>query len=374
MRILSIWLAAAGLCVASGCQHTRQGRTDSHVSFDPLLIRGDPELEKLTDEELFAAGTAAFAGADYTQAARYFGRIADFHPRSPHFRTAAFNAGLAHQKNKEWEDAYARFSLIADAERGTGDALDASFRAAETLYHLERFDTAVNILVLIAERKDIPLKRRLEAQVQKGICELEAGRVDTAEKTLRSALATYNDAADKSEVDDYFPAQAQFFLGEIFRQHYEAVVLDPAKGVDALAKDLEYKAELLLSAQGHYLRSIRIGNGYWATAAGAQIGGLYQDLYEHMAHAPAPKELTGEQVQIYQQEVRKKIRVLITKAIGIYERTLEAAERIGSVGPFIERTRESLKKMKELLVADLPGDDVITPPPAPPEETPEPHS
>ena len=50
-------------------------------------------------------------------------------------------------------------------------------------------------------------------------------------------------------------------------------------------------------------------------------------------------------------------RVLITKAINIYERTLEAAERIGAQSTFVDRTRDSLRKMKELLVADAQQDD-----------------
>lgn len=36
---------------------------------------------------------------------------------------------------------------------------------------------------------------------------------------------------------------------------------------------------------------------------------------------------------------------------------LEAAERVGAASPFVERTRESLRKMKELLIADAQNDD-----------------
>jgi tetratricopeptide (TPR) repeat protein len=373
MKRLALWcscLVLSSLLVGCFGRATRK----EHLQFDPLLITADTDLDKLTHEELFAGGSSAFANGDFRNAARFFGRITDFHPTSPHFRMATFNAGLAHEKLKEWDEAYMRFSLLADPAKGTGDALDASFRMAETLYHSERFEDAVKVLRTLETRSDLPLNRRLEAQVQKGVCELESGNTELAEQTLRGAVARWSELTDKSEVDDYFPAQAQFFLGEIFRLHYEKILLDPERGVDQLAKDLEYKAEVLLSAQGHYLRSIRIGNGYWATAAGAQIGGLYQDLYEHMIHTPAPKELVGDQVDIYKQELRKKIRVLITKAIGIYERTLEAAERIGSVGPFVERTRESLKKMKDLLVASAAEDDApLGTPPASADE-PEPHS
>lgn len=358
----SRWMCLAAVTTLLGCVTPRAtalnaGHEKRIVEFDPVVVTGDLELEKLNAEELFAGGEAAYAANEFARAARYFGRLADAFPDSPHRRAALYNAGLSLEKVQRWDEAAARFSDLADAAHGSGDALDAAFRLAEADYHRQRYADAVKTLTTIATRADLGLNRRLEAMVQQGICELESGKPDVAEATLRKALTTWGELHDKDEVDDYFPAQAEFFLGEIYRLHYEDVKLDPDRTADQLANDLEYKAELLLSAQGHYLRAIRIGNGYWATAAGAQIGGLYENLYQQMVNSPSPKELNSEEAGVYRQELKKKIRVLITKAISIYERTLEAAERIGSQNPFVEKTRESLKKMKELLVADGDTDE-----------------
>jgi tetratricopeptide (TPR) repeat protein len=370
------WWVLVGVVALVGCRTTGtavrdEDRPRHEIEFDPVMVTADLELEKLNDEELFAGGTSAFAAGDFKQAARYFGRLVDFHPNSVHRRAALYNAGLSHQRLKEWEEAYHRFSELADAAKGKDDTLDAAFRVAETQYHLERFSEAAAVLAVIAQREDISISKRLEARVQQGICELEAGNAEQAEATLRKAISAYEALSDKDEADDYFPAQAHFFIGEIYRLHYESVKLDPAKGTDKLSEDLNFKAELLLSAQGHYLRSIRVGNGYWATASGAQIGQMYENLYEHMVTSPVPPELSAEEAQVYRQELRKKIRVLLTKSINIYERTLEAAERIGSQNTFVERTRESLRKVKELLLADADGETEATPPPDPDGE---PHS
>ena len=78
---------------------------------------------------------------------------------------------------------------------------------------------------------------------------------------------------------------------------------------------LEYEAELLLSAQGHYLRAIKVGNGYWATAAGERIGSLYEVLHKQMMESPVPKELSAEEGEVYRQEVRRRIRILLTKLL-----------------------------------------------------------
>ena len=366
---MRLWLLLVAVAV-TGCVHTRGETfptTNVHeVKFDEVVITGDLELEKLNDEELFAAGTSFYASEDYAQAARYFGRICDFHRQSKHYRPALYNAGLALEKTKSWDEAWVRFSVLSDPAKGTGDSLDAAFRVAECDYHLERYTDAIDVLRNIADRTDLSADKRIEARVQQGICQLEIGQTDPAEATLRSVLTYWNSLPDKDLVDDYFPGQAQFFLGEIFRLHYEGVELDGGKTTEKLAEDLEYKSELLLSSQGHYLRAIRIGNGYWATAAGNRIGGLYENMYDHMVHAPAPAELGPSEQEIYRFELRKKIRVLIGKAITVYERTLEAAERIGASSPFVQQTRESLQRMKDLLLAEAKAEEeekTTTPPP-----------
>jgi len=352
-----IWTAAVVVSLCAGCVTARPKPENpappkEEIRFDPVEIKVDVELLKLNEAELLAEGEAAFGNKEYEKATRYFDRLVMAYPDSAHRRDALYNAGLSYENLGQWEEALQRFAELADPAKGTGDALDAAFHAATAHYNLERFDEAEKILATIAGRQDLSINKRLEAQVQQGVCQIRAEHLDDAEATLSKAIARYQELSDKGEVDDYLAAQAQFYLGEIYRRHCEAVVLDPNKGVNQLSEDLEYKAQLLLAAQGHYLRAIRMGNGDWVTAAGAQIGGLYESLYEHMVNSEAPKELTGEEAEIYKQELRKKVRVLITKAIDVYEHTLEAAERIGSKNDFVDKAKASLQKMKDLLVAD----------------------
>ena len=240
-----------GMIGLVGCRTTGSAGKPpiQEVEFDPVEITADLELEKLNDEELFAGGTAAYAAEDYKQAARFFGRLADFHPDSKHFDQAVYNAGLAHERLEEWEEALLRFSALADAKKGQGDALEAAFRVAEAHYYMNRFVDAAAVLATLAGRQDIPVGRRIEARVQQGICEHKADHPEQAEALLRKALSDYEALPDKDEVAEHLPAQAHFYMGEIYRQYFEGVKLDPSKGVDKLAEDLNFKSELLLSAQ-----------------------------------------------------------------------------------------------------------------------------
>ena len=359
-------LALLPLLLLTRCATTGSGgpRTET-LDMPPEEIRADLALLRMNDEELFAAGSSAFAAGDSARAAACFERLVTAFPDSAHRSRARFNAGLSRERMEDWDAARQHFSEIADP-LGTGDALDAAFHQAEALYHLDRYPEAGTLLGRIAARTDLPAARRIEAQVQQGICQVDAGDLDEGEKTLRGALASARAAADRGEpADEYITAQGQFFLGEIYRLHCEAVTFDPDAKADELSRMLEYKAELLLSAQGHYLRAIKIGNGYWATAAGERIGNLYEVLHRQMIDSPTPKELSGEEAEVYRQELRRRIKVLLTKAIGVYETTVATAERIGTGGPFVDRARASLERMKQLLLAEA---DVPDEPPAPPPE------
>src|ERR1044071_425759 len=102
-----------------GCRTTGTAVRDTEtprrqVQFEPVTVTGDLELASLNDEELFAGGTSAFAANDFARAVRYFGRLADFSPDTRHRREALSNAGLAHERLEQWEDASLRFSELAD--------------------------------------------------------------------------------------------------------------------------------------------------------------------------------------------------------------------------------------------------------------------
>ena len=324
------------------------------LDFEPQPVEVSPldlELQGKNDEELFAVGTAAFSTGDYRRAAAAFGRLADLHPTSRHEAAALYDAGLAHERLEEWRPALERFRALERRYVGP-DAVEASFRTAECLYHLRALGDARAVLDRLAAREELGDAERIRALTQRGVVELEDGKLDDAEKSLRLALSRWQEASERERLDDYYPAQAQFYLGEVYREAFQALHLDPSAGDEAkLGRELEEKAEMLLSAQGHYLRAIRMGNADWAVASGSRIGELYDELYRELTEAPLPPGLDPEHAAAYRSELRKKVRVLVTKAIAIYERTLATAERARvENNKFVDRTQASLERMKRALL------------------------
>ncbi|HEX9244403.1 MAG TPA: tetratricopeptide repeat protein [Anaeromyxobacter sp.] len=321
------------------------------------VSRLDLELGGKNDEELFAIGTAAFGASDFARAATAFSRLADLFPRSRHEPTALFDAGLAFERLEEWRLAVERFRTLATRYEGP-DAIEAAFRIAECQYHLHELADARATLDALLRREGLPPTERIRALAQRGILELEEGRPEDAERSLRLAVTEFRATGDQERLDEYYAAQAQYYLGEVYRGWFRALPLDPSKGDEAaLQKDLEQKAEMLLSAQGHYLRAIRMGNDRWAVASGFRIGELYDALRSDLLDAPLPPGLDDEHAQAYRAELRRRVRVLAAKAITAYEQTLARAAR-SSVDDlrFLSDAQGSLDRLKAAIAEDArPG-------------------
>jgi hypothetical protein len=114
---------------------------------------------------------------------------------------------------------------------------------------------------------------------------------------------------------------------------------------------------MLLSAQGHYLRAIRMGNDRWAVASGFRIGELYDELRSQLLDAPLPPGLDEEHGTAYRSELRRRVRVLATKAITAYEQTLSRAARSGVDDlKFLGDAQGALERLKGAIAEDAkPG-------------------
>src|SRR5262249_48791369 len=155
-----------------------------------------------------------------------------------------------------------------------------------------------------------------------GVCRIEAGEHAEGQALLRQSLEIFDREAAAQPIDPTLRPQAEYWLGEAYDREFRQLQLDPAGMTeDALSEALERKAALLLSAQGHFLRCIREGDGDWAIAAGYRIGEMYEVLHDQLLAAPLPADLTEAQRALYQKELKGRLRILVEKAIAMYQET-----------------------------------------------------
>jgi tetratricopeptide (TPR) repeat protein len=320
-----------------------------------VVGREDLELAAKNDEELLAIGQAAYAAGDFARAANAFARIADLFPGSRHHATALFDAGLAAQRLGDWRLALERFRRF-QAEYAGPDAIEAGFREAECHYHLGALGEARAVLDRLAARADAGPDLRVRALARRGVVEYEAKDLVSAERSLTLAVAEHAEGEKRERLDPYDAAQARFYLGEVYRAHFDARPLDPATGDAALSRALEEKSQLLLAAQGHYLKAIKLGHAGWAVAAGERIGALYDALHAALVGAPEPPGLAAEDRGAYRTELRRRTRVLVAKSISAYEQTLAAAQRAGVENRYVAQAKASLERMRQELADPAEGD------------------
>jgi hypothetical protein len=120
-----------------------------------------------------------------------------------------------------------------------------------------------------------------------------------------------------------------------------------------MAVDMEEKARLLLVAQRQYIETIKLGNPQWASASGYQIGSLYEEFYDAFMHAPIPPELIGEANQekreVYYEELRKRIRILLEKALKTHEQNLLMLERLGVQNEWRDKSKVAFANLQKML-------------------------
>ena len=335
------------LLLAAACAHaprTEVAYPPEEVTVTPL----DRELAGKNDAELLAIGTAAAAAGDDARAAAALDRLADLFPGSPHRAEALLGAARAHARREEWRLAEARFRTLAREAPASPAGREATFGVAECAWHQgDRAAAHATLDALIAQR-DLPATDRVRALAERGVVELDDGRLDDAEATLRAALGIADEAGASERLDPYYPSQAQFYLGEVYRAWFQRAPLDPSKDdPEALQRALERKADLLLSAQGHYLRALKLGDRRWGVAAGARIGDLYEGFRAELLAAPLPPGLDAADAEVYRAELRGEVRVLATKAISAYEETLALARNAGvSDVRFLDDAEASLARLR----------------------------
>jgi tetratricopeptide (TPR) repeat protein len=326
----------------------------SHVELEPIKIEAVKTPQGTKVDAYDAASLFEQAGADleaqrYDEAIRGYDHLVASFPDSRYVVAALYNAGLALEGKQDFAGAAARYRAIVDQHAQSKDVLDALFRMGACYAEINNWASSAEAFGRVLERSGLALGDRVEALARRGLAQYQLKDLPAAERTFREALNVFhaNEAVERLD-NDFFVAMSQFYLGEIAHEGFRALPLRlPQK---QLAKDLETKAEALLTTQARYVDTARIKNPAWATAAGHQIAALYKEFYDAMLTAPMPPELKNEELKkIYFEELRVKIEPLLRKAIHAHELTLGVAERFGLDNDWVRKSNEEMAQLRALL-------------------------
>jgi tetratricopeptide (TPR) repeat protein len=353
------------LLVALGCATTPPADDGRYVRMEPILIRSEADpltgLDGYDAAALLELANQLVEKGEADRGLLVYQRLIETFPDSELVPSALYNEGLAYERLAEWEKALGRYTLILEKHAQSGSHRDAYFRTAFVYGKLSRWKEVADTFWQIRQLGDLSTMDELEARVGMGVGMFMQEDYATAEHEFMRAVRFYEEKQKEEYLPaDYFIGQSRFYLGEIYAREFERLVLstpnvDEDDWAEMMGKELEEKCELLLRAQHNFIRTIRVGHTGWATAAGFRIGSLYERLYDDLLQVPVPPSLSDDGRKFYLDELRKKVSVLVMKAIQVYERSLEMAHRVGEKNEWVERTSKSLERMKSLALAQLDG-------------------
>jgi TolA-binding protein len=358
-----VWAVALA---AAGC--AGKARTDAatpatpppqEVQMDPIKLHavkgpdGVQHVETYDATELFERAGAALSEKRYDDAASSYERLLKEFPAETRYTKAAlYNMGLAYQGKRDFATAIAKFQQLADQYVGTSDAKDAQFQIGASYAEMGNWPTSAALFAQILERRDLTPDDKIEAMARRGFAQFQLHDYETAERTFHSVLWYFTSIESEERLQtDFYLGLAKYHLGEIPHEHFRAMPLRlPEK---QMAIDMEEKARLLLVAQRQYIETIKLGNPQWASASGYQIGSLYEEFYDAFMHAPIPPDLIGdanqEKREIYYEELRKKIRILLEKALKTHEQNLMMLERLGVQNEWRDKSKLAFANLQKML-------------------------
>jgi TolA-binding protein len=355
---------------------TRPFRAKAKLMMEPIQLQAvkgtgsDPEVVVLEAGALFEQGGQHLSAKRYRQALVSYDKLLEHFPKSRFVSPTLYNAGLCHEWLGEFAPATKRYKELIRRFGHTKEAVDAGFRLGGCYAELHNWPASAQVFATLLLRQDLSASDRIEATARKGLAHFRLGDHRSCKSTLQSAIQYSKKIETVERLDtDFFLAMAHYYLAAIPHVDFRKVKVERTK----FAQTLDEKARLLLLSQARYIRTIKVKNPYWATAAGFQIGSLYREFYRVLvttlpdfskAAARNAKKagITAEQartqlVQVYMEEVHKAVKPLLSKAIRVFEKNVLMAERVGVRSNWVGKSKRQVQDLKHLLT--LPPKEAV---------------
>ena len=303
-------------------------------------------------EEALAAGEAARAVA-------LFARFLASEPEGQSAGQALLGLARAHESLRDCAAALRAYATFIERFRGHVAVKEAHARSGACHAELEQWELSAQSYadaraLAVADRAPPSLK--VELLAREGYAHFQLGDFAAAEPLLHEADAVFTAAQEEGAerfTSYYFIGMARFYLGAIHHRRFrDAPIRLPEK---VMAEDFARKFDHLQRAQDAYNHAIRAKHMYWVSAAGYQLGSLFEEFYDALMHAPVPEWLDDKQRQVYYEELKAQLRPVVNKAIWVFEKNLETARRLGYESDFIERTEAKLSDLQGILLAGDSG-------------------
>lgn len=310
---------------------------------DPVAAAAPQGPASLADAE------AALAAGDATRAVALFSGYLGGTPDEVGLRQAYLGLAHAHELLRDCAAAIRAYDAYV-TRFGDGPA-DLYARRGACYAELEEWQASAESFAGAFQRATLP-SAQVEALARQGFALFQLGQFEAADPLLRQADEVFLAAQEKNTerfTNYYFVGMARFYRAAIEHRRFRDVAIRlPEKQMSA---DFARKFALLEKAQDGYNHTIKAKHMFWVSAAGYQLGSLFEEFYDAMMHAPIPEWLDDKQRQVYYEELKGQLRPVVNKAIWVFEKNLATARRLGYESEFTAQTEAKLSELQSILLA-----------------------
>ena len=335
----------------SGCPRSPED-TAPVIELEPLYItilkKGDSvEVKDYDTGELFQKAEKAFAEGRITEAKKLYAIVAKDSPEAEGRGVAWFNIALC---ELALEQPGAALEALARAEKVlAGDALQVQLLKVRALGMLGEWDQVKTEGSPLLEEELEPLWRA-QLHVYLGQAAFLEDLLEESDRHYRASLdLILSHTPLKEQRRNRLLADVYFHQGKVYGRLFRK--LSFKMPVERMMFDMTDKLALMRQAEEIYLAAVRVRDEKWSPRAGFEVASLYESFATELLRAEVPPDLEPLELQVYTEELNKKVVPFLLQAKDIHEKNAGMCTTYGLKSQWQERSTQKAAQIGELIAS-----------------------
>jgi TolA-binding protein len=297
------------------------------------------------ERALYAAANEYQKIGKNTQAALAFEELADSHPESELADEALYQAATLRENNQEWTLAAANYVKLEENFPESNYAAQSLKNAALCYENQKEWFAAKKLYTKFTNKYSHETQDMIECLFKSGEMAYKTNNFDQALSSFHQTIDFYRSEISNGKLlDNYFVANAQFMIGEIYFQDYQTLDLKPP-----LKQNLRRKIDKLNLVLNNYKETLEYQVADWSTAASYKIGRAFEELVRAFMESPPPPGLEQQQVKLYTEKLEQSAIPHKESALKAYIQNIKKAKQNQIENVWIAQSRERMQILMDEL-------------------------
>lgn len=296
---------------------------------------------KITETSLIEAGKMYEMDKDTVKSALLFETYIKLKPDSELLGIAALQAAKYREKLHQWQKAAENYLFVKTADSALWPAV--VFSTADCYAKAGDWNSSVPIFHEYTEIGD-DSSRILEAQFRIGYAHLQLDQLDEARSAFQGTIDQYRARKPGSNINAYFPANAQFMLAELELTEFSKIAISPP-----FKESLNKKTRALKIVLKAYTDAAKYRIFEWTTASSFKIGKVFEEFANAILVSSLPDNLANDEIISYESQLQTLARPFQKKALEAHQSNLNQAKKSNIENSWTTLSRERIAVLNNII-------------------------